>query len=185
MDQRRHSRSKQKKELYKLAAARSDFMSARKSCKIILERVSGLGDELYAPLFHAAIMAYARPFVDNKSTGVLSRHWSEFTDERFRKTHKDLIKTRHEIVAHTDSSVRSIMIIPPGYKPVAGLPASEHLGLIINSYYYPRQRFIDCFDTCSNLIGRLNHRLDELLSQLYEHQELPLEPFPLVFDDGL
>lgn len=183
--ERAPTRARAKKELFKLVVARSDFLISRKTCKIILERVSGFEDELYAPLFHAAVVAYGRPFVDNKTTGVLSRHWTRFSDPHLQKTHDDLLKTRHELVAHSDSSVRSIKIVPPGYRPNESLPASEYVGLTVSSYYYPPQRFVDTFNTCGNLIARLNRRIDELLADLYSDQELPAEPFPLNFDDGL
>jgi len=179
------SRSKQKKELHKLAVARSDVFSAQKTCRLILERVSGLADELYAPLFYAAVVSYGRPFVDNKSTGALSRHWSDFSDHRLRATHNKLLKTRHELVAHSDSSVRAIHIIPPGSRMAPELPPSADISLRIESYYYPQQMFIDTFDTCANLIGRLNGRIDVLLESLYGDRAMPTGPFPLTFDDGL
>ena len=185
MSASRESRSKRKKELNKLAVARSDISNAQKTCRVILERVSGLGDELYAPLFYAAVVSYGRPFVDNKSTGPLSRHWGEFPSTRLRQTHAKLIKTRHELVAHSDVNVRAAEIIPRGVPAAPTLPPSEYVGLRIASYYYPQSMFIDAFDTCANIIGRLNSRIDTLLSALYDGQEIPDRPFPLTFDDGL
>jgi len=179
------SRSKQKKELHKLAVARSDVFSAQKTCRLILERVNGLADELYAPLFYAVVVSYGRPFVDNKSTGALSRHWSDFSDHRLRATHNKLLKTRHELVAHSDSIVRAVHIIPPGSRINLELPPSDTVALKIESYYYPQQMFIDTFDTCANLIGRLNSRIDMLLSSLYDKKDLPDGLIPLTFDDGL
>lgn len=185
MSASRETRPRQKKELYKLAVARSDIASAQKTCRVILERVSGLGDELYAPLFYAAVVSYGRPFVDNKSTGPLSRHWSDFSDARLRQTHAKLIKTRHELVAHSDSVVRAAEIIPRGVQVAPALPPSKHVGLRIASYYYPQSMFIDTFDTCADIIGRLNDRIDLLLAALYDEKVLPDKPFPLTFDDGL
>ena len=185
MSNRPQTRSTQKKELYKLAVARSDVFSAQRTCKLILERVSGLSDQLYAPLFHAAVVAYGRPFVDNKSTGVLSRHWSDFKDQRLRETHAMLLRARHEVVAHSDSAARSMKIVPPGVKPNAAMPASKHVGFYIESYYYGQKIFVDTCDTCSDLIYRLNVRLDELVTELYEGKKLPEAMFPLTFDDRL
>jgi hypothetical protein len=179
------TRSDLKKELHKLVVARSDFLVCRKTCKLVLEKVSGFGDELYLPLFHAAVIAYARPYVDNKTTGVLSRHWTRFANPELQQTHDDLLKTRHELVAHSDSKARSIKIVPPGYRAVESLPASEHVGLTISSYYLPGKRFVDAYNTCGDLLNRLNPRIDELLSALYDDQQLPPEPFPLDFSDGL
>ena len=180
-----HSRSKQKKELYKIAVARTDIFSAQKTCRVIIERIDSLEDELYAPLFHAAVIAYGRPFVDNKSTGVLSRHWSNFSDSRLQWTHNQLIKTRHEIVAHSDSNARAVHIIPPSARPKFGLPASNSVSLKIDSYYYPKQAFSDAFDTCADLMGRFNSRIEELLTTLYGNVDLQNELIPLTFDEGL
>ena len=152
---------------------------------MILEKVSGFGDELYLPLFHAVVIAYARPYVDNKTTGVLSRHWTRFSDPELQEVHNDLIKTRHELVAHSDSNARSIKIVPPGYRAVESIPASEHVGLRISSYYLPGKRFVDAFNACGDLLNRLNPRIEELLAELYDGQQLPSEPFALDFTDGL
>ena len=179
------SRSKQKKELYKLLIARSDVFSAHKTCTLLLNRVKGLGDELYAPLFHAAVISYGRPFVDNKSTGVLSKHWGEFQDSRLKNAHARIIKTRHELVAHSDLLARPIDIIPAGAVVADQLEPSAKLGIKITSYYYPRSHFIDMHDTCVDLISRLTERTDLLLSGLYDNLELPSTPFRLVFDEGV
>lgn len=185
MSNRPQTRAQKKMELHKLAVARSDIFSAQRTCRLILDRVTGLSDQLYAPLFHAAVVAYGRPFVDNKSTGVLSKHWSNFKDDRFRHAHATLLRTRHEIVAHSDSAARTVSIVPPGVTPGPGVPESKHVGLYIASYVYPQQRFVDMHDTCSELIGRLNARLDELIAELYAGHQLPKRMFPLTFGDGL
>jgi hypothetical protein len=178
-------RSKQKKELYKLVVARSDIFQAQRTCQIILEKVTGFGDSLYAPLFYASVISYARPFVDNKSTGVLSRHWSDFSDARLSKTHKTLLKTRHELVAHSDSETRVVHVIPTEANEPGMSKPRNHISVKISSYYYKPQSFADAYDTCNDLIGRLSDRIDELIATLYKDQQMPSASFKLDFTDGL
>jgi hypothetical protein len=179
------SRVQKKTELHKLVVARSDIAQAQRTCQIILEKVTGFGDSLYPPLFHAAVVAYGRPFVDNKSTGVLSRHWSQFPDGKLAETRKKLLQTRHELVAHSDSETRAVYIIPPT-EDVPGLPNDrKSVSIRISSYYYPAQQFADAFELCSDLINRLSGRIDELLTELYDSHDLPEKAFRLDFSDGL
>ena len=179
-------RSKQKKELYKLIVARSDIFQAQRTCQLVLEKVTGFGDAFYAPLFYASVISYARPFVDNKSTGVLSRHWSDFSDSRLSHTHKTLLRTRHELVAHSDSDTRVVHVIPPQANEPGMPPAPrQHTSFKISSYYYKPQSFVDAFDTCNDLINRLSDRIDLLTSALYDGQQLPSASFKLDFADEL
>lgn len=181
------TRSQQKLELHKLVVARSDFGSAQSTCRLVLEQVKGVSDKLYPPLFQAAVIAYGRPFIDNKSTGVLSSHWRQFTDTRLKAAHEKLIQTRNELIAHSDSVVRAVKIVPAGVALSADsdLPVGDFHGVIVYSYFYPRAMFVDTYDTCSNLIGRLNARIELLLAEFYKDCELPQAPFELKFDDGL
>ncbi|WP_369936421.1 hypothetical protein [Xanthomonas tesorieronis] len=152
---------------------------------MILEKVTGFSDSFYAPLFHAAVISYGRPFVDNKSTGVLSRHWSDFTDARLSKTHKTLLKTRHELVAHSDSQTRIVHVIPTSADEPGMSKPRDHVSVKISSYYYKPQLFADGYDTCNYLVGRLSDRIDTLISELYDGLYLPSQSFKLDFTDGL
>lgn len=108
------SRRKKKLELYKLVVARSDISICWRTCELVLERVSGHEDPLFQPLFYAAVISYGRPFEGNKTTGPLSRHWSDYREPRLREMHRRLMETRHGLVAHSDVDVRTMMIHPPG-----------------------------------------------------------------------
>lgn len=145
--------------------------------------VTGLGHELYTPLFNAAVVAYARPFSGNKGTGTLSRHWSEFADQRLRVAHKKLIVTRNQLVAHSDSTVRSVTLVPPGVS--FGGKVSDSVAFRINGYGYGWPVFVDMQDTCSFQIVRMDARIDELLALLYSDAQLPPHEFPLTLDDAL
>ena len=80
----------------------------------MLEEVDGLGHQLYYPLYCAIIVCYSRPFTDNKPHGSLAKKWYTFENEFLQKTHKKVLKARHELIAHSDMTVKEAMIVPPG-----------------------------------------------------------------------
>jgi hypothetical protein len=84
-------RSQKKKELYQLAVARSDITAALKTCDLIIQQVKEIGNDLYQPLFHVIVIAYARPFTRNKPFGPLPSEWSKFSDPAFQEMHDDLV----------------------------------------------------------------------------------------------
>ena len=100
------SRLQRKKELYKLLIARSDITASLNACKSMLDRVDGMGHELYYPLYSAIVVCYSRPFTNNKPHGALSRKWYTFENALNKKTHGELLKARHELIAHSDMSVK-------------------------------------------------------------------------------
>ena len=104
----------------------------------------------------------------------------------YRIRTKTLLKTRHELVAHSDSDTRIVHVIPPDAND-PGLPAPprQHTSFKISSYYYKPQSFVDAFDTCNDLIGRLTDRIDSLATALYDGQQMPSASFKLDFADGL
>ena len=179
------SRRKKKLELYKLVVARSDISICWRTCELVLERVSGHEDPLFQPLFYAAVISYGRPFEGNKTTGPLSRHWSDYREPRLREMHRRLMETRHGLVAHSDVDVRTMMIHPPGtLLPRASKP-TKSVSIELAGYFFPRVMFVDTRDACLDLFNRLNERIDVLLDELYESQGLPVVSTNLTFDDGL
>src|SRR2546428_6705031 len=127
------ARSEVKKDLYRLAAARSDVTGALRSAELMLARVSEMGDPLYFPLWHATVVAYARPFTRNKPHGSLPARWGRFEDEILQRTHDSLLHDRDKLVAHSDADVRRVNVIPPqihfgSVGPTAGLGISTYSG---------------------------------------------------------
>ena len=104
------SRSKQKLSLYRLLVARSDIGASHAACELFLKTVTDLSDDLYYPLFSAIVVCYARPFTDNKVFGSLPEKWRKFSDPDQQRLHNSLIATRHELIAHSDISVRKAKI---------------------------------------------------------------------------
>ena len=176
------TRGKRKRELHKLAVARSDIAAALHAAELVVNRVQGLGDDLYMPLFHAAAIAYGRPFTHNRPYGALGGKWERFTDPRLQQTHDTLIRVRDELVAHSDQSRRTVDIIPGG-TPLGEGRAAGRLMLSVATSVFPLQRFQDVAATCADLSSRLNEAVESLLRALFAGQPLPATEFPLTFDD--
>jgi len=182
------SRSKRKQELYKLLVARSDITASLNSCKQMLKKVDGLGHELYHPLYTAIVICYTRPFTKNKPYGALPKKWYTFDDNELNEIHEDLMRTRHELIAHSDMTVKEAFIVPAGCeigkdgdKPLV----SDYIGVQISMQYFPRPMFERIHNLCVFQGSRINDEIDLLVEELYEGMELPARPFKIRIDDGL
>jgi hypothetical protein len=168
-------------ELYRLTVARSDVAEAWNACELLLKRVKGMGDALYAPIYHAAVVAYARPFTANKPFGPLPARWSRFSSRRLQKLHETVLEDRNTFVAHSDADVREVSVVPPSYL----MPSGKSGGLtvqILTTYRAP-DYFLALHEATVELSERFSERINELLDQLYGSGDLPLEPFALTFDN--
>lgn len=182
------SRSVKKRELYKLLVARSDITASLNSCKQLLEMVDGLGHKLYYPLFTAVVICYARPFTKNKPFGSLPEKWYKFNDAMLKEIHEDLLKARHELIAHSDMTVKEAYIIPPGYemgKDGEKSIVSEFVAVQTTTEYFPRPMFEKAHKLCMFQGSRLNEEIDKLVTELYGNMELPNAPFKIKIHDGL
>jgi hypothetical protein len=180
-----NSRAAKKKELYKLVVARSDITSAMGTCDLMKKNVDAVGNELYQPLFHAIVIAYARPFTRNKPLGPLSTEWPNFSNPEFQQTHDELIKARHQFIAHSDEEVRRVEIFPHGSSIKETGLKSGGVGVGIRNIAFSLSYFEHIRALCYDLGYRLNRRVEDLLAELYNGQKLPNEAFQLTFDDGL
>lgn len=182
------SRAQQKKNIYRLLVARSDIGASHAACELFLKTVTDLSDDLYYPLFTAIVICYARPFTNNKPFGSLPDKWGKFMDPAQQELHDSLIKTRHELVAHSDYSVRKAMIVPAGTL-IGRLKERElrspKIGTQTNYYLFriPQIRKIPLLT--SDLGRRVNADIDVALEDLYGGMELPSGKFSLRIDDGL
>ena len=177
------SRSTKKKALYQLVVARSDITAAMTTCDLMIHHVQGLGDHLYQPLFHAIVIAYARPFTHNKPLGPLSVQWSTFSNTPFQETHDELIRARHQFIAHSDEETRRVDIFPPGARVGETGLTSGGVSISIRTIAFPTSRFHHIRDLCYDLGSRLDRRVNALLTELYTGRKLPNESFQLTFDD--
>ena len=143
-----------------------------------------MGEPLYLPLFHATVASYARPFTRNKPFGPLPDKWSRFATERLQKTHDALIDARHTYVAHSDSEVREVQILPPG--AAIGSWRSGTLSVMIKTTWWPLDSFDRVIEVCKDLGTRLDDETHALLDELYSGVAgVAISPFKLDPDDEL
>jgi hypothetical protein len=179
------SRAAKKKELYQLAIARSDITAAMTTCDLIIQHVKELGSDLYQPLFHAMVIAYARPFTHNKPLGRLPGEWSKFSDPHFQEAHDALIRSRHQYIAHSDEEIKKVLIFPHGAALGETGLKSGGISLTVKTMGFPLSWFPYIRNLCLDLGSRLDVRVNNLLAELYAERKLPAEAFPLTFDNNL
>lgn len=182
-------RSRRKMELYKMLVARSDIDAARTSAELFLKTVRDIGSELYYPLFTAIVICYARPFTNNVPYGALPKKWEKFSDKKLQDVHDSLMKARNEIVAHSDMSIRKVMIVPAGVvigKLENGKEMkSASIGVQTNYYLFREHQIRDVHTLTRDLGHRLNMEIESRVAELYEGMQLPASPFNLRIDEGL
>lgn len=177
-------RAERKKELHRVVVARSDINLALQGCEVLLAHVESFGSDFYMPLLNAVAISYARPFKRSKPVGALSLEWHKFSDSRLQNVHNMLIETRDTYVAHSDRSVRKVMIVPPGAN-VPGIGIAPSLSVTVGIVIIPFKRFREVRELCMDLGRRLNTAVETLLKELYGERSLPTEPFPLEFNEEL
>jgi hypothetical protein len=188
---KRHlTRTEMKRQFHKLAVAQSDLLAARAACRYFVEHVADISHTIYYPLLVTIVICYARPFTDNTSFGVLSKKWYSFKDKRLQASHDLMLKTRNEIVAHSDAHVRQIEIRPAGvthsfqFTPQNPI-ASTRPGFAIKSYLIEPNHFRDALDTIYDILDRLTPEVTRLFDLLYTYESLPPHSFPLTIDETL
>ncbi len=173
-------RAHRKKELHKLAVARSDIEAALDAAEM-LQRTGGLSDGLYKPLFHATAVSYGRPFTNNTPYGSLSAKWGRFSEPRLQEIHDNLLRVRNELAAHSDQQRRRVEVVPAGTVLPKG--RAGRLMLSVDNYLWRPDRIQDVVDACRDLGGRLNEEVEARLRELFGDRQLPPQAFPLTFDD--
>lgn len=191
MAKKRHfTRTELKRQFHKLAIAQSDLIHARAACRYFVEHVSDVAHTIYYPLFVTIVICYTRPFIDNDSFGRLSKRWGTFADQRLQMAHELMLKTRNEVVAHSDSAMRQIRIVPAGVaypfpsaldRPVT----SENHGYMIDTYLLTRSHFTDALDTIYDVLDRLRPEVSRLFDLLYAYESLPPRIFPMTLDETI
>jgi len=181
-------RSHKKKNLYRLLVARSDIGAATAASKLFINTVSDLSDKLYYPLFTSIVICYARPFTNNEPYGALPEKWSKFENQLWQRRHDSILKARHELVAHSDMSVRKAKIVPQnvviGNNNVKELK-SARIGIETSYYLFTIPMIKETLDVAINLGRRMNDEIEVVLDDLYGGMELPNAKFSLRIDEGL
>lgn len=179
------TRSNRKRDLHRLAVARSDIKAALEACNLLLANVDHLGHDLYQPLFHAIAISYARPFTANRPLGSLPAKWSRYTNPRFQEAHDELLSIRNQFVAHSDQDERTVQIVPP-YVTIPGTTTHyDRVGVGVRTVGFPIENFGVVRRMCLDIGRRIEKEIDALLDELYNGKVLPAAMFPLIIDEEL
>jgi len=89
--------------------------AALEACKLFIDTVDSLSHPLYYPLYASIVVCYVRPFTKNKPFGAIPKRYSKFDGlSELNELHKELLKYRHEFIAHNDMTLRKAIIVPEG-----------------------------------------------------------------------
>jgi hypothetical protein len=183
-------RSHRKRLLYQLLLARSDITAAQAALKLFCRDVDDLGHPLYYPLVAAMTVCYARPFTRNEPLGPLPRKWGRFNHPKAQQTHVDLMRARHQLIAHSDMEARQAKVVPPNFtiahdkeQPIV----SDFPAIQIGADFFGLDFYrINVALTTNELLIRLNEAIEPMVDELYGGMDLPARPFVLrIDDDGL
>jgi hypothetical protein len=181
-------RNKRKLDLYRLALADKDARAALYACNSFLDMIHTRREETIPfPVSDAFISSivtcYARPFTINDFPGVLPKQWSKFSGQRLQAAHREMLRLRHELFAHSDPTIHKMRIIPAGVgmrRIGRNAPKTSYL---IQSELIPPWRVVGFRDACVDLQARLEKSISELLDELYGGMDLPKAEFSLRLDD--
>ena len=171
------------RELHKLAVARSDVAAAGDAAQFL--RDTGMGPQFrgYWALADAAVIAYTRPFKHNQPYGPIPRKFGRFKGEASRRTHRDLLEVRDELVAHSPARQREVYVVPAGSLLRPGGEALEDTTVMVRDAHLHPKRWARVVDLCALQQRRLSADIDLLLDRLYGEQSLPERPFQLEFSE--
>jgi hypothetical protein len=171
------------KKIYKLALALKDITSAQLTCggfkNIILATEEKISYEVNYAFMTAITTCYARPFVDNKSTGVLQKHWRNFSDRRLQETHDLIMKARHEVYAHSDSTIARLFIVPAGAEIRGAGRRAPRSSWFFETYEFPPDAIMNIHDCCVDLKQRLETEVSRLVDELCASGGIPETEFEL------
>lgn len=187
---RSRPRSKRKLDLYRLALADKDVRAALYACNAFLDLIHGwTGETIPYPTSDAFISSivtcYARPFTSNDFPGVLPKQWRKFSDQQHQEAHREMIRLRHELFAHSDPTIHTMQIIPAGCYMRGVDRNAPRTSYQIRSQLIPPPRVVGFRDTCVELQARFEKAISEMLDELYDGMDLPKRAFPFRFNEGL
>src|SRR5436190_12715228 len=99
-------RRQRKRNLRLFAIARSDVVAAKRCADLLQRLIHDTGAEAmrqpeFAPLQHALVISYARPFTPTRTSQRLTGSWARFADPRLNRAHVTVLKMRNDFVAHS------------------------------------------------------------------------------------
>jgi hypothetical protein len=168
-----------RRSLYRLAVARNDIGEASALAAYAVDHVQEM-NELWIALQDVVVIAYSRPFTANEPLGALPARWSRFGTKN-QEVHDQILRMRNELVAHSDTSQRTVVVLPPkATPPVPSVPPSDRATLAILHRRPPPAFFQTVRSLCEDdLLPRLYEVVERELQALFGHID-PVRPFDLL-----
>ena len=171
-----------KRNLYRLALARSDIAAAMEGCDHLLREQIDVSHALYWTLHNGIVVSYGRPFTRNRPYGPLDEKWSTFEDPRFAELHALLMDLRHKTVAHSDLAMRKVFIVPAGARMFETGRRNTALGTAVQNWAVPTSTWSEIREHCLELGSSINIEVETELQLLYRGGFYTPQPFELNFD---
>ena len=97
-----------------LKLAHRDIQTAERIAQYIVCNVKAVNDILFDPLMCAAVISYARPFINSQSYGKRPKRYEVFELEEMGELRFRIMAYRNQYVAHSDKDFSKVMIFHRG-----------------------------------------------------------------------
>jgi hypothetical protein len=157
---------KNQKKLVRLISAFSDMSNSVQAANLLL---SGVPDEFYGHLFQSMVVAYGRPFTENRGVGRIQCDYPNYPDScdpDMRDRHARLLDLRNKFVAHSSAEGTRVQIVPPGVANPRERSAQAHFTFNIGKRTFPEVQFVKWLRVAPASFGR---RLYSDIEQLLQH----------------
>jgi len=166
------------KDFYKLAIALKDISDAKAILELIAERSLSYMDSLYQPLSNGFVVCYSKPFLHNKPFGKLESKWKAYKTTELLNAHKEILKLRNKLAAHSDASSHTAMFFSPGTiragkEDSMSLLINDELEFAISTKLLNIDKLEVYHSMCSNLQDRLMNEVDKKMVSIRGSIELP------------
>lgn len=156
---------------------------------MFIDTVDSLSHPLYYPLYASIVVCYIRPFTNNKPFGSIPKRYSKFNGiSGLKELHAELLKYRHEFIAHNDMTLRKALIVPEGV-PFGKVNDKDikftGIGTAINNDFHPLEKFKRIYDLILYNESRIEKDIKKLTQSLYGGMQLPNQKFEIRIDEGL
>jgi hypothetical protein len=171
---------KQQKKLVRLISALSDMLDSVQAANLLL---GGVADELYGHVFLSMVVAYGRPFTENKGIGRIQCDYPRYPDSGdtdMPVRHARLLDLRNKFLAHSSAEGTRLQIIPPGVANPLGNPTKANFTFIMGKRTFADVRYVEWLRVAPETFERLLYSdIEQLLPQTFGAQTDLTAPFEL------
>jgi len=171
---------KQQKKLVRLISALSDMLDSVQAANLLL---SGVADDLYGHVFLSMVVAYGRPFTENKGIGRIQCNYPrypDFGDAEMPVRHARLLDLRNKFLAHSSVEGTRVQIIPPGVANPLGNPTKANFTFNMGKRAFANIQYVKWLRVAPETFGRVLYSdIEQLLQQTFGAQADLAAPFEL------